>query len=39
LHGFLFDLRSGEPIGRDCAHLETYRVTSSGSGNLTVELV
>ena len=38
LHGFLFDLRSGEPIGRDCAPLETYRVTSSGSGNLTVEL-
>lgn len=38
LHGFLFDLRSGEPIGRDCAHLETYRVTSSASGELTLDL-
>ena len=38
LHGFLFDLRSGEPIGRDCERLQTYRVTSSASGELTLEL-
>jgi nitrite reductase (NADH) small subunit len=38
LHGFLFDLRSGEPIGRDCNRLQTYRVTSSASGELTLEL-
>jgi nitrite reductase (NADH) small subunit len=38
LHGFLFDLRTGGPIGRDCAHLQTYRVTSSASGELSLEI-
>ena len=38
LHGFLFDLLTGQPIGRECAHLQTYRVTSSAAGELTLEL-
>jgi nitrite reductase (NADH) small subunit len=38
LHGFLFDLRTGEPIGRDCAQLRTYRVTATTAGELTLEL-
>ena len=37
LHGFLFDLRTGEAPGRDCARLVTHRVTLL-AGALTVEL-
>ena len=37
LHGFLFDLRTGDATGRDCARLTRHRVSVDG-GNLTVEL-
>lgn len=38
LHGYLFDLRTGQPVGRECAPLSTYRVTLTGGGDLTVDL-
>lgn len=38
LHGFLFDLRTGEAPGRECERLVTYRVEVSGSGDLLLEL-
>jgi nitrite reductase (NADH) small subunit len=38
LHGFLFDLRTGEAPGRECERLVTYRVEVSGGGDLLLEL-
>ena len=38
LHGYLFDLRTGEPVGRECARLATYRVGVTGAGDLTLDL-
>jgi nitrite reductase (NADH) small subunit len=38
LHGFLFDLRTGEAPGRDCERLVTHRVTVASSGQITLEL-
>jgi nitrite reductase (NADH) small subunit len=37
LHGLLFDLRTGEAPGRDCAPLEIYRVNVI-AGELIVDL-
>ena len=37
LHGILFDLRTGEATGRDCAPLTTHRI-SVAEGHVTVEL-
>ena len=38
LHGYLFDLLTGEPVGRECARLATYRVGVTGAGDLTLDL-
>jgi nitrite reductase (NADH) small subunit len=38
LHGFVFDLRTGEAPGRECGHLATHPVLVTTSGELTVEL-
>jgi nitrite reductase (NADH) small subunit len=37
MHGYLFDLRTGEATGRDCARLTTHRVTVS-AGAMTLDL-
>jgi nitrite reductase (NADH) small subunit len=38
LHGFVFDLRTGEARGRACGRLEVHRVTVSASGAVTLVL-
>jgi nitrite reductase (NADH) small subunit len=38
LHGFLFDLRTGEAPGRECERLVRHRVEVAGNGLVTVEL-
>ena len=38
LHGYLFDLRTGDPIGRECARLATYRIGATSTGDLTLDL-
>ncbi len=38
LHGFRFDLTTGEPIGNDCRALRTYRVELEPSGELLLYL-
>lgn len=38
LHGFVFDLRTGEPRGQHCNRLTTYQVGANAAGELTVEL-
>ena len=38
LHGFLFDLRTGEAPGRACDRLLTHRVTITAAGELQLEL-
>lgn len=38
LHGYLFDLRTGEAIGRECTRLATYRVGVTAAGDLTLDL-
>jgi nitrite reductase (NADH) small subunit len=37
LHGFMFDLRTGEAPGRECDRLVTYRVEISSDGELLLE--
>lgn len=37
LHGFAFDLRTGEAPGRECPRLVTHRITVRG-GTLSLEL-
>jgi nitrite reductase (NADH) small subunit len=38
MHGFAFDLRTGEAPGRECARLETHRVVATPGGDLILEL-
>lgn len=38
MHGFVFDLRTGEAPGRECSRLETHRASVTPAGQLTVEL-
>lgn len=38
LHGFAFDLRTGEAPGRECERLVTYRATVTRHGDITVEV-
>jgi nitrite reductase (NADH) small subunit len=38
LHGFVFDLRTGEAPGRECGRLTTHRVAIAPDGELTLEL-
>jgi nitrite reductase (NADH) small subunit len=38
LHGFLFDLRTGEAPGRECDRLTTHRVCVTPGGHMTLEL-
>ena len=38
LHGFVFDLRTGQAPGRECGHLVTHSVTVTAGGELTLEL-
>jgi len=38
LHGFVFDLRTGDARGRECARLVTYPVAVSPSGVVLVDL-
>jgi nitrite reductase (NADH) small subunit len=38
LHGFVFDLRTGEVAGGACERLVTHRVTVSAGGQLAIEL-
>jgi nitrite reductase (NADH) small subunit len=38
LHGFAFDLRTGEAPGRECGHLVTHQVVVTPGGQLTLEL-
>jgi nitrite reductase (NADH) small subunit len=38
LHGFVFDLRTGEAPGRECRRLVTHSVLVTVSGELTLEL-
>ena len=37
LHGYVFDLRTGEAPGRDCPRLVTHRVSAQGT-DLSLEL-
>ena len=38
LHGFVFDLRTGEAPARECGHLVTHRVLVGDGGELMLEL-
>lgn len=38
LHGFVFDLRTGDAPGRECARLVTHPVIVGADGELTLEL-
>jgi nitrite reductase (NADH) small subunit len=38
MHGFVFDLRTGEAPGRECGRLSTHRVSVTAGGQLTLEL-
>ena len=38
LHGFSFDLRSGQPLGNDCSALETLRVDLNASREMELHL-
>lgn len=38
LHGFVFDLRTGEAPGRECDRLVTHRVLVTDGGELKLEL-
>ena len=38
MHGFAFDLRTGEAVGRECDRLATHRVSITSAGDLTLEL-
>ena len=38
MHGFAFDLRTGEAAGRECGRLATHRVSVTAAGDLTLEL-
>jgi nitrite reductase (NADH) small subunit len=38
MHGFAFDLRTGEAAGRECERLATHRVSITSAGGLTLEL-
>jgi nitrite reductase (NADH) small subunit len=38
MHGFVFDLRTGEARGRECGRLTTHRVSVTAAGDLTLEL-
>ena len=37
LHGFVFDLRTGEAPGRDCGRLTTHRVAVEANGDLMLD--
>ena len=37
LHGYAFDLRTGQALGHDCPPLVTYRAAVDAGGELTVE--
>ena len=39
LHGFVFDLRSGDAPGRECGRLTTHRVAVTANGDLMLDLV
>ena len=38
LHGFVFDLRTGEAKGRECERLVTHRVAVAPDGAVTLDL-
>ena len=38
LHSFKFDLRTGAPLGNDCAALQTYRVRVNERGEMLLTL-
>ncbi|HET7218784.1 MAG TPA: Rieske 2Fe-2S domain-containing protein [Vicinamibacterales bacterium] len=38
LHGFVFDLRTGEAPGRECERLITHRVAVAANGELMLDL-
>ncbi len=38
MHGFVFDLRTGEGAGRECGRLATHQVSVTAGGDLTLEL-
>jgi nitrite reductase (NADH) small subunit len=38
LHGYAFDLRTGEAPGRECERLATYRAAVNPDGDIAVEL-
>jgi nitrite reductase (NADH) small subunit len=38
LHGFVFDLRTGDATGGECSRLTTHRVAIGADGEVTVEL-
>jgi nitrite reductase (NADH) small subunit len=38
MHGFVFDLRTGEASGRECERLARHRVSITPNGQLTLEL-
>ncbi len=38
LHGFRFDLSTGQPVGNDCKPIETYRVELGTGGEILLTL-
>jgi nitrite reductase (NADH) small subunit len=38
MHGFVFDLRTGEAPGRECERLARHRVSITPNGQLTLEM-
>lgn len=38
MHGYVFDLRTGEPSGQGCPRLVTHRVAVGSDGALTLEV-
>jgi nitrite reductase (NADH) small subunit len=37
MHGFAFDLRTGEAVGHECGRLAMHRVSITSTGDLTLE--
>lgn len=38
MHGYKFDLASGDPIGNDCGRLRTYPVRTNDIGEILIDL-
>jgi hypothetical protein len=38
MHGFVFDLRTGEGNSRECGRLATHQVSVTAAGDLTLAL-